>query len=440
MTATVGSARRRRRWRTRHGAARVLIIVQNLPVPLDRRVWLECRSLVAAGYGVSVICPRADGGPAYQELEGVRIHTYPPVPPTDGVLSYVCEFAYCWLRSFLLALRVAVRDRFDVIQACNPPDTYFALALPFKVLGVPFVFDQHDLCPEVYQSRFVRDRGALLAGVRWLERCTYAVADHVIVTNESYRAVALARGRKASESVTVVRSGPDPERMRRGTPRPELKAGRKHMCCYLGVMGPQDGVDLLLRSLRVLVHDLGRRDCHFALLGFGDCLQSLRGLASELDLDDWVTFTGRADDEMIRAYLSTADIGLSPDPKNPLNDVSTMNKTMEYMAFSLPGVAYDLTETRVSAERSAIYVEPNDIVAYARAISDLLDTPATAEVMGRIGRFRVEHDLAWQHQARAYVAVYDRLLGRPEKEETVVIDLTPPGPQERQTVLEVQAS
>ncbi len=431
-------ARRARTWARRGGAPRVLIIVQNLPVPLDRRVWLECRSLVAAGYGVSVICPRADGAPAHHVLEGVHIHTYPPVPPTDGLVSYLREFAYCWVRSFLLALRVAVTERFDVIQACNPPDTYFALALPFKLLGKPFVFDQHDLCPEVYRSRFGRSSGPLLAGLKLLERCTYAVADEVISTNESYRRVAISRGKRSPESVTVVRSGPDPDRMRRATPRPELKRGRAHLCCYLGVMGPQDGVDQLLQSLRIFVHDLGRHDCHFALLGFGDCVADLRRLCTELDLDEWVTFPGRADDQMICDYLSTADVGLSPDPMNPLNDVSTMNKTMEYMAFSLPGVAYDLTETRVSAERSAVYVEPGDLRAYAQAISDLLDEPAKGEAMGRIGRFRIEQSLAWQHQAAAYVGIYDRLLGRAQEE--FVLDVSPTLEEMPARVLELQGT
>ncbi len=391
---------------------RVLIIVQNLPVPLDRRVWLECQSLVAAGYGVSVICPRTEGGPPYQELEGVRIHSYPPPPPTHGILSFFWEFVICWIRSVVLAVKVAVRDGFDAIQACNPPDTYFALALPFKLLGKRFVFDQHDLCPEIYLSRFGKS-GVLRAGLRALEWCTYAAADHVIVTNESYRRVALERGCRPMGSVTVVRTGPDPDMLRRRAPVPELKQGKQHLCCYLGVMGPQDGVDLLLRSLHVLVHEQGRRDCHTALLGFGDSLENLRRLATELHLDEWVTFTGRADDAMIARYLSTADIGLSPDPKNPLNDVSTMNKTMEYMAFELPVVAYDLTETRVSSQDAALYVAPNDFTAYARAVSTLLDDSQRRTAMGRIGRERVERYLAWHHQAVAYLGVYERLLGVP---------------------------
>jgi glycosyltransferase involved in cell wall biosynthesis len=431
LTITAGGPRPRRRGRKLRGwlqddraagagaasQPRLLIIVQNLPVPLDRRVWLECQTLVAGGYGVSVICPRAEDGPAYQELGGVRIHTYTPPPPADNAMSFVREFVVCWIRSLLLSMRVAVRDGFDAIQACNPPDTYFALALPFKLFGKRFVFDQHDLCPEVYMSRFGKTTPLLLAGLRALEWCSYATADHVIVTNESYRRVALERGGRPKASVTVVRTGPDPDALRRRAPVPGLKQGRKYLGCYLGVMGPQDGVDLLLRSLHVLVYEQGRRDCQFALLGFGDCLDSLRRLASELQLDDWVTFTGQADDAMISRYLSTADIGLSPDPKNPLNDVSTMNKTMEYMAFEVAVVAYDLKETRVSAQDAALYVEPNDITAYARAISTLLDDAQRRAVMGRIGRQRVEQELAWQHQAISYVGIYDGLLKSREGNE-----------------------
>jgi glycosyltransferase involved in cell wall biosynthesis len=333
---------------------RVLIIVQNLPVPLDRRVWLEAQALVAAGVGVSVICPKGPGDPAFQELDGVRIYQYDPPPPADGALGYLREFLYCWLVTAALAVRVWLRDGFDAIQACNPPDTYWALALPFKALGVRFVFDQHDLCPEVYRSRFSRRGGLLLRALELLERASYRTADQVIATNESYRRIALSRGRRRPETVTVVRSGPNAARMRRGSARPDLKRGRPLLACYLGVMGPQDGVDLLLRAIAVLVHERGRRDCHVALLGFGDCLDELVLLAKELELEDHVSFPGRADNQMIAEYLSTADVGLSPDPRNPLNDLSTMNKTLEYMAYSLPVVAFDLTETRVSAGEAAV--------------------------------------------------------------------------------------
>jgi glycosyltransferase involved in cell wall biosynthesis len=390
---------------------RVLIVVQNLPVPLDRRVWMECNSLVAAGFGVSVICPQ--GGPhdaRHERLDGVDIHRYRPAPTARGALGYLYEFAYCWVATLWLALRIRRSERFDVIQACNPPDTYFALALLFRPFGVKFVYDQHDLCPEVYLSRFDRHTGLQLRLLRLLERATYRVADHVITVNGSYREVALGRSRLGSDDVTIVRSGPEPGRMVRGAAEPALRQGRTHLGCYLGVMGPQDGVDLLVRAIDVLVHKLGRDDCHFALLGFGDCFDDLQALTAELALQDWITFTGRADDTMIERYLSTAALGLDPDPKNPLNDISTMNKVLEYMAFELPVVTFDLTETRRSAAGAARYVTPNDHVEFARAIEELLDDPDRRHRMGAEGRRRIEDELGWHHQADRYVGVYERLL------------------------------
>ncbi len=388
----------------------MLVIVQNMPVPLDRRVWQECQTLRQAGYGVSVVCPRGQGQRRHQIIDGVSIHTYAPPPATCGALSYVVEFVYCWVRTLGLATQVRRREGFAVIQACNPPDTYFLLGLLFRPFGARFVFDQHDLCPEVYASRFGREEGWMYRGMLLLEQATYRTADHVIVTNESYRAVALERGECDPESVTVVRSGPDPRRMVRENPDPELRNGRRFLCCWLGIMGPQDGVDLLLRSIAMLVHEQGRDDCQFALLGYGDCLEDLRRLSTELGIDPWVTFTGPADAAVVSAYLSSSDIGLSADPLSPLNDLSTMNKTMEYMAYELPVVAYDLKETRVSADRAAIYVEPNDHHAYAKAISDLLDSPRERAERGAFGRARIENVLSWDRQADDYVAAFDRLV------------------------------
>jgi glycosyltransferase involved in cell wall biosynthesis len=402
--------RRSRSRADRTAPGRVLIIVQNLSVPLDRRVWLECLALRAAGHQVSVICPRGKNDTSYEELEGVRIYRYKAPPPTKGFVSFAYEFAYCWIRTALLGLRVLFRGGVDVVQACNPPDTYFALAALLKPFGKQFVFDQHDLCPELYESRFDAPSRAVLETLRLLERATYALADHVIATNDSYREIAMARGKKRPETVTVVRNGPDPERMFRREPVPELRNGRDHLCCYLGVMGPQDGVDLVLQAARVLIHDRGRTDCQFALIGSGDCFDELQQLAHDLDIDDWVTFTGRIPDELLFDYLSTADVGLSPDPKNPLNDVSTMNKTMEYMAFELPVVAYDLKETKVSAREAAVYVEPGDVAGYAAAISSLLDDPTERARLGTIGRQRVVETLCWSKQVAGFVAVYDALL------------------------------
>ncbi|MGH9150874.1 MAG: glycosyltransferase family 4 protein, partial [Acidimicrobiales bacterium] len=391
---------------------RVLVIVQNLPVPLDRRVWLESRALVGAGYGVSVICPAGPGDAAYQELEGVCIHRYRPPRQAGGLAGFAWEFAYCWARTAWLSLRVLRREGFDVIQACNPPDTYWLLARLYRLLGKRFVFDHHDLCPEVYEARFGGGRPALRRALVALERASVRSADHVVSTNESYRRVATTRAGVSLDRATVVRSGPDTTRLYRQAPEPALKAGRRHLCAYLGVMGPQDGVDVVVRAADVIVHGMGRTDCHFALLGFGDCLADLRALATGLGLDDWVTFTGRADDAMIRRWLSTADVGLSPDPPTAFNDLSTMNKTLEYMAFGLPVVAYDLAETRVSAGDAAVYVDQDGPEAFATAVCALLDDPGRREAMGNAGAARIRDGLSWIHQAAAYVAVYDRLTGR----------------------------
>ena len=392
---------------------RVLVIVQNLPVPLDRRVWLESQALVAAGYGVSVICPAGPGDAAYEELDGVRIHRYAPPRQARGLPGFVWEFAYCWVRTALLSLRVLRRDGFDAIQACNPPDTYWLLARLYRLAGKSFVFDHHDLCPEVYDARFgTAGRPLVRRALVALERASVRSADHLVSTNESYRRVATSRAGIALERTTVVRSGPDTRRLYPQAPEPELKAGRAHLCVYLGVMGPQDGVDLIVRAADVLVNQMDRTDCHFALLGFGDCLDDLRDLTTRLGLDGWVTFPGRADDAMLRRWLSTADVGLSPDPKTPFNDLSTMNKTLEYMAFGLPVVAVDLTETRVSAGEAADYVHEEGPAAFAKAICALLDDPARRRAMGAIGAARIRDGLGWSHQAAAYVGVYDRLLGR----------------------------
>ena len=386
----------------------MLIIVQNLSVPFDRRVWLEACSLRDAGFQVSVVCPMGAGDERQEVLDGILIRRYPPPPNTHGIATYLYEFVYCWLRTAALVLRAHRAEGFDIIQACNPPDTYWALALPFKLVGKKFVFDQHDLCPEVYESRFPNGSRVLLRGLRLLERATYAVADHVISTNESYRATAIRRGRVATTDVTVVRSGPDAGRLRRGEPNAEWRRGRKYLCAYLGIMGPQDGVDLLLQAAAKLVA-AGRDDIQFVLMGAGDSFDELVELTKRLGIVDCVTFTGMAQDDMVTEVLSTADLGLCPDPLSPLNDVSTMNKTMEYMAFSLPVVAFDLKETRVSAADAAVYVQPNDLAAYAGAIGELLDDPERRRSMGDHGMQRVIDVLAWRHQVPHYVEAYDRL-------------------------------
>ncbi len=389
---------------------RVLIIVQNLPVPFDRRVWLECQALVSAGYRVAVVCPQGRGDPGYQVIETVELYKYRPYAPGGSNLSFAAEYVYSFLATTWMALKARRSGRFAVLQACNPPDIFWPLAMAFRALeGTRFVFDHHDLCPELYESRFPEGPKLAYKGLRALERRTHRVADHVISTNDSYRKIAMARSGKRATDVTVVRTGPDPQRLRRGEARPELRRGRRFLAAYIGVMGPQDGVDIIVRAASILVHELGREDIAFTLIGSGDCFRDLVALRDELGLAGHVEFTGRAPDELVSCVLSTADVGLSPDPKNPLNDVSTMNKTLEYMAFELPVVAFDLRETRVSAGDAALYVKPNDVHDYAAAIAELMDDEAERARLGKLGRARVEQELAWCHQERAYLGVYERL-------------------------------
>ena len=393
----------------------VLIIVQNLPVPLDRRVWLECQALKAAGYDVSVVCPKGPGDPARQVIDGVHIYKYKPAPEAKGLPGFAVEFGYSWLRTAWLSTRVWRRERFDIIQACNPPDTYWLLARLWRWRGVKFIFDQHDLNPELFLSRFgepktMRERiecNALL----WLERMTYRTAHRVISTNASYKHKAITRGGHRSENVTVVRSGPDTRKMRPIYPDPSIRGESAFLIVYLGIMGPQDGVDLVLEVMNELVNHRGRTDVRAALLGFGDCLEDLKKRSTELGLDEVVTFTGRADRDKIADYLSAADVGLCPDLKTPLNDISTMNKTMEYMAYALPSVSFDLVETRVSGADTVLYVESGNVRAFTDAVERLLDDPALRTNMGLRARRRVVDELDWRPQAAAYVGVYDELTG-----------------------------
>jgi glycosyltransferase involved in cell wall biosynthesis len=393
----------------------VLIIVQNLPVPLDRRVWLEAQALKAAGYEVSVICPKGPGDPSEQTVDGVDIFAYRPAPQAEGFWGFAREFAYSWLRTAALSIKIWRRGKFDLIQACNPPDTYWLLARLWRPRRVKFVFDQHDLNPELFVSRFGRPSGPTSRlqqkTLLWLERQTYRASDHVISTNESYRAIAMSRGSLSAESVTVVRSGPDTRAMRPVAPVGAGRRGGAELLVYLGVMGPQDNVDVLIDVVEELVRGRGRTEVRLALLGFGDCLESLQQEVKDRKLEPWIEFTGRVGAPEICEYLSSADIGLSPDRKTPLNDVSTMNKTMEYMAYGLPSVSFDLAETRVSAGASALFVPDGDVKRFADAVEFLLDDPAVRVNMGISARRRAEFVLDWRSQAETYVGVFDGALG-----------------------------
>jgi glycosyltransferase involved in cell wall biosynthesis len=389
---------------------RVLILVQNLPVPFDRRVWLECQALVEAGYLVAVVCPKGKNDPSFEVVEGVELYKYLPYAPGGSSLSFFIEYMYSFAATAWCTLKARRKGRFEVLQACNPPDIFWPIAMVLRALDrTKFVFDHHDLCPELFQSRFPDGPAIAYRGLLALERCTHQTADHVISTNESYRDIAIRRSGKAPTDVTVVRTGPDAEKLTRGEADQELRRGRKFLAAYIGVMGPQDGVDIVVRAADIVVHDLHREDIAFTLIGSGDCFEELVALRDKLGLAGRVEFTGRAPDELVTQILSTADVGLSPDPKNPLNDVSTMNKSMEYMAFELPVVAFDLRETRVSVAGAGVYVKPNDVREYAQAIVDLVDDEPKRAELGKLGRLRVEQKLAWQHQKDAYLSVYRQL-------------------------------
>ncbi|MER7986331.1 glycosyltransferase family 4 protein [Streptomyces noursei] len=386
-------------------ARRALVLVENLSVPFDRRVWQECTTLRDAGWEVHVICPRGekrDTEPA-AVIDGVRIHRYPLRAATGGPAGYLREYGSALWHTARLARRVGP---VDVVHACNPPDLLFLPALWLKRRGARFVFDQHDLVPELYLSRFDRGEDLLYRAVRALERRTYRAADVVLATNESYRDVAVRRGGKRPEDVFVVRSAPAVDRFQPVPPEPELKRGKPHLLCYLGVMGPQDGVDYALRALAKLRDELGRTDWHAVFVGAGDAFDAMVALSRRLGLSEQVEFTGRIPDADLVRHLSTADVCLSPDPRNPLNDVSTMNKVLEYMAMGRPIVSFDLREARVSAGDAAVYAPANDEAEFAGLIALLLDDPETRARMGKIGQERINGQLSWRNSQAALLAAY----------------------------------
>jgi glycosyltransferase involved in cell wall biosynthesis len=394
-------------------ARRALILVENLSVPFDRRVWQESRALVEAGYRVVVICPMGSGRDTEPEvvLDGVRILRYPLRAATGGPGGYVREYGLALWHTLRLARRVRRDGPVHVVQACNPPDLLFLAALPLIARGAKFVFDHHDLVPELFRSRFAGGGQALFRVAVLLERITFALADGVISTNSSYRQVALTRGRKSPAVVQVVRSAPDLAQFRPRDPDPALRRGREHLAAYVGVMGPQDGVDFALRALAHLRHELGRDDLHTIFMGHGDAYDDMVVLCRELGLHDCVEFPGRVSNEYLHTCLSTADVCLSPDPRNPLNDASTMNKVVEYMAMGRAIVSFDLTEAQVSAGEAAVYAPGNDEPAFAKLLDELLDDPDRRAEMGAIGRARVAEQLSWSTSKRNLLEFYARLVG-----------------------------
>lgn len=409
----------------------VLIVVQNLPVPFDRRVWLEATTLQAAGYHVSVICPTGQYGSfqaRYECLEKIHIYRYPAPPDIPNVWGYLFEFAYCWLWTAFLSLKVRRQRGFDILHACNPPETYFLLGLLYKRWGCKFLFDHHDLSPEMYLAKGGRHASLIFRALLWLEKKTFQTADTVITTNQSHKRIALTRGGVAEDNVFIVRSGPDFDRLQRLPPEPALKAPYRYLVCYLGEMCEQDGVEYVLQAAHIIRTTYLRQDVKFVLMGGGPALGHLQQLKMQMGLDGMVVFTGRVSDQDLCRYLSTADVCVDPDPYTEWADQSTMNKVMEYMAFGKPIVAFDLTETRYSAQQSAVYAKPNDVQEYARLMVELLDNEPRRREMGQWGLQRVQDDLAWDYSQPTLLAAYAHILGRAKSAAT------PPAPKPQRHV------
>lgn len=390
---------------------RVLIIVENLPVPFDRRVWAEAQSLRGAGYEVSVICPRGPLAEApFEVIDGIEIHRHPLPIEAKGKLAYLAEYGSALWWEFAYSLKVFFGRGFDAIHACNPPDLIFLIGAFYKYLfGKKFVFDHHDLNPELFEAKFGQ-RGPVWKALVFLERMTFKVADISIATNRSYAGVALQRGRMKEDRVFVVRSGPNLARVREMPPDNAWRKGRSHLVAYVGVIGEQEGINLLLEAVQHITTTRRRTDIQFVIIGAGPSLETQKQSCAQMQLSDFVTFTGRVDDATLFTVLSTADVCVNPDIPNAMNDMSTMNKIMEYMALGKPIVQFDLSEGRVSAQSASLYARNTDTADFGDKILELIDDPDRRREMGVYGRKRVHDELSWEHEEPKLIAAYEALF------------------------------
>lgn len=394
-------------------ARRVLFIVENLPSPFDRRVWQESTTLRDAGYEVSIICPTGKGYEKnFEIIEGIHIFRHALPLEAEGAKGYALEYSAALFWEFTLAWKVLFRRGFDVIHACNPPDLIFLVGGFFKFfLGKKFVFDHHDINPELYEAKFGR-RDFFYKLMVLFERLTFRTANVSIATNESYKRIAIERGGMDPKRVFVVRSGPKLDRLKVVPSVDSLKCGRKYMVGYVGVMGKQEGIDYLLRAAAYIILKMGRKDIHFGLVGGGTSLEEMKSYTQELGIADYVTFTGRVPDQQLLDMLNTADVCVNPDVANEMNDKSTMNKIMEYMALGKPIVQFDLAEGRFSAQEASLYAKRNDEVDMAKKIVELLDDPEQRLRMGEFGRNRVINELEWKYEIPKLLAAYETLFNK----------------------------
>ena len=388
---------------------KVLIIVENLPVPFDTRVWQEATTLAANGYTVSVICPTGKGYTQKEEyLQGVHIFRHDLPAEGNGAIGYAKEYFFALKEEIRLAKKIYKEIGFDVIHGCNPPDDIYVVAQFFKKYGVKYVFDHHDICPELFEAKFSSTSGLLYKSQMWLERQTYKHCTFAFVTNESYKKIAIERGKMDPDKVIVLRSGPKLERMRILPPTESIKRGYKYMVGYLGVIGQQEGIEYLLEAARYIKeHD---NNVFWGIVGGGPHLEALKRQARDMDLDDCVEFTGRVPDQKLLEYLNTADVCVNSDKYNSMNDKSTMNKILEYMALAKPMVQFDLNEGRYSAQEASLYAKNNDAEDMAKKIIELLGNPERRKKMGEYGRNRVINELSWEHTSKALLEGYEKFF------------------------------
>ncbi len=388
----------------------VCIIVENLPVPLDRRVWQQSCALRDAGYEVVVICPQMRGFNESEEvIDGIQVYRHWISEEAGEVGGFLREYSSALWGEFKLLWKAWRRHRFDIVHLCNPPDLLFLVAAPYKLTGTRIIYDVHDICPEMFEAKFGK-RGLLYWAVRAAEWATHFFADVVIATNESVRNIALSRGGQVPDNVFVVRTAPKITDTR-VEPEPALKKTRKHLVSYVGVMGNADGVRYIIEAAHHLVNISGRDDIQFLLMGSGPEYDKLVALRNELGLIDFIDLPGRVSNEFLFTALQTMDLGVSSDPINPYNDHCTMNKVLEYMTFAKPQVMFDLKEGRFSAGDAARYVPENSAQALGQAIADLLDDPEERERMGRLGHERFHSLLNWEKSVDQLKAAYTYALG-----------------------------
>lgn len=400
----------------------ILIIIENLPAPFDRRVWQEASTLKEKGADVSIICPKMKGyTKSFERIDGIDIYRHPLPTEGSGALGYLLEYSAAIFWELFLSLKIFLKKRFHVIHGCNPPDLIFLTALPFKLFGVKYVFDHHDINPELYLAKFEK-KGLFYRFMVFFERLTFKVADYSIATNESYKEIAIARGGMPSNRIQVVRSGPSLSRLRITPGNEKYKKGRKYLVGYVGVIGVQEGLDLLLQSIQHII--LSRNDVQFAIVGGGTSLEEVQNLAREMNLDEHVDFYGRVSDEVLIDVLNTCDVCVNPDKPTEMNNLSTMNKIMEYMALKKPIVQFDLKEGRASAMQASLYAKHYDIEDFASKIIWLLEHEEVRKEMGEYGYNRVVNELSWHHESKRLIHFYRKVLGVPVEKSSYVASVS----------------